>query len=808
MGTAPLSGVACVCALLYGIFCWGWEPQQTSQLTAYELTIPRRIERQRRSVERVASSQMSYIVRIQGKDHIIVLEKNEQLLPEDFTVYSYAEDGSLVTEQPHMQEHCHYHGFVEGLPGSSVALSICSGLRGVLHMGNTTYGLEPLESSASSQHLVYRLEDVRTEPQECGTPHVVPGHAHHAQASSISHMLRKKRAVLHQTHFVELFLVVDNEKFTSMNRNQTAVREGMVQLASYVDSMYAPLNIRVVLVGLEIWSQQNLISTEGGAGEVLARFVQWREQVLGSRRRHDSAQLILRWSFGSTAGMAFVSTVCSRSHGGGINAYTGSSVLALASIVAHELGHNLGMNHDDGRACHCDTPRCIMNSGTTGSRNFSSCSSDDFEKLILSGGGSCLLNVPRPDEAYSTPYCGNKLLDVGEECDCGSDKECESDPCCEARTCRLRPGAQCADGVCCKNCQFLPAGAMCRPAQDECDLPEYCNGSSPVCQGDVFKQNGHLCQAGRAYCYNGQCQHYDAQCQAIFGPKAKAAPEVCFREVNFKGDRFGNCGYQGLGFRKCEMRNAMCGKLQCENVQTVTVFGIEPSIIQTPIAGTKCWGVDFRLGSDVPDPGMVNEGTRCGENKVCLNYQCVSADVLKYDCDVENKCHGHGVCNSNKNCHCDSSWAPPTCEVKGYGGSVDSGPTWNENDTSLRDGLLIFFFAVLPPLVLGLYVFFRRNQIRQRLCLKKRSQGYEADCGPQSNGSQEPPRTGGFNHSSKEQVGQAGRTSSTPAQAAKPPLPPHPPRPGRSSTSNLPDVIRPVAAPKLLPQRPAPPPPV
>lgn len=63
-------------------------------------------------------------------------------------------------------------------------------------------------------------------------------------------------------------------------------------------------------------------------------------------------------------------------------------------------------------------------------------------------------------------------------------------------------------------------------------------------------------------------------------------------------------------------RNAMCGKLQCENVQSVTVFGIEPSIIQTPIAGIKCWGVDFLLGSDVPDPGMVNEGTKCGENKV------------------------------------------------------------------------------------------------------------------------------------------------------------------------------------------------
>lgn len=63
-----------------------------------------------------------------------------------------------------------------------------------------------------------------------------------------------------------------------------------------------------------------------------------------------------------------------------------------------------------------------LSSLTRGSRNFSSCSSDDFEKMILATGGTCLLNVPRPDEAYSTPYCGNKLLDIGEDCDCGSEK--------------------------------------------------------------------------------------------------------------------------------------------------------------------------------------------------------------------------------------------------------------------------------------------------------------------------------------------------------------------------------------------------
>jgi len=57
--------------------------------------------------------------------------------------------------------------------------------------------------------------------------------------------------------------------------------------------MYIMLNIHIVLVGLEIWKYENIISTDGGAGDVLANFVQWREKNLVLRRRHDSAQFVL-----------------------------------------------------------------------------------------------------------------------------------------------------------------------------------------------------------------------------------------------------------------------------------------------------------------------------------------------------------------------------------------------------------------------------------------------------------------------------------------------------------------------------------
>ncbi|XP_075938538.1 disintegrin and metalloproteinase domain-containing protein 9-like isoform X1 [Anarhichas minor] len=796
---------------------------QQTEFSSYQLTVPRPIGgRLRRDVGGRPPNQVSYVISVDGNDHVVHLQRNELLLPANFTVFSYSHNGSLITSRPPVQDHCHYQGSVQDMEGSAVAMSICNGLRGVLHLADDSYGIEPSDSSPD-QHLVYRLQDVTSQPRGCGTPHDDQrGHdnnnaTEHAQykPEEIHHRghSRMKRAVLHLTHYVELLLVVDNDRFNYMNKNETAVRDEMVHLANFIDSMYKQLNIRVVLVGLEIWTQQNRISTDGGAGEVLSRFTQWREKELVPRRRHDSAQLILNKSFGGTAGMAFVSTVCSRSHGGGINAFLNNNVPSFASIVAHELGHNLGMNHDDGRSCSCAVNACIMNSGATGSRNFSSCSADDFEKMILLTGGSCLLNVPRPDEAYSAPYCGNRLVDMGEECDCGTQKECEEDPCCEYQTCKLTSGAQCAYGECCYSCQYLPGGSVCRSSTDECDLPEYCNGSSSLCQSDVFIQNGHPCRNHQAFCYNGKCQHYDKQCQAIFGSKAKAAPEICFKDVNSKGDRFGNCGYHNYGYKKCESRNARCGKLQCSNVQAVTVFGIEPSIISTPIGGAKCYGVDFMLGSDVPDPGMVNEGSKCGDNKVCMNFECSSIDILNYDCDVEKKCHGHGVCNSNRNCHCEDGWAAPFCEVKGYGGSVDSGPTWNDKDTSVRDGLLVFFFLVLPLLALGAFVFLRRNELLRRFgpSRRKRSQGYQADGAASTNLSRGPPpraqpppvTRGNANNIVKDghnaqllppqEVVETSRTASS--YALRPPPPPLKPKLSAASQP-------------LVPQRPAPAPPV
>ena len=59
-------------------------------------------------------------------------------------------------------------------------------------------------------------------------------------------------------------------------------------------------------------------------------------------------------------GKALKGPICTYEFSGGVNMDHSHVVGLVATTVAHEMGHNLGMEHDVENECKCPGERCIM----------------------------------------------------------------------------------------------------------------------------------------------------------------------------------------------------------------------------------------------------------------------------------------------------------------------------------------------------------------------------------------------------------------------------------------------------------------
>ncbi|XP_015723078.1 disintegrin and metalloproteinase domain-containing protein 12 isoform X1 [Coturnix japonica] len=699
----------------------------------YEITVPFLLNgEQWRPANSIYSkdhpSLLQLVVQAEGERLVIHLERNEGLLASSFTETHYLKDGTDVVLSRNYTGHCYYHGNVRGYPSSSVSLSTCSGLRGIIVLGNKSYVLEPIEG-ATSEHKIYRAENLEIIPGSCGHQLDISA-MRAADASHRSQAGRYKRETLKTTKYVELVIVADNREFQRQGKDVEKIKQRLIEIANYVDKFYRPLNIRVALVGVEVWNDMDKCSISQDPFTSLHEFLDWRKLKLLPRKPHDNAQLISGVYFqGTTIGMAPIMSMCTAEQSGGVVMDHSENPLGAAVTLAHELGHNFGMNHDTlERGCNCkastDKGGCIMNpsTGYPFPMVFSSCSRKDLENSLEKGVGMCLFNLPEVKESFGGQKCGNGYVEDGEECDCGEPDEC-TNRCCNATTCTLRPGAVCAHGLCCEDCKLKPAGISCRESSNSCDLPEFCTGASPHCPANVYLHDGHACHGVDGYCYNGICQTHEQQCITLWGQGAKPAPGICFERVNSAGDPYGNCGKDSKSsFAKCEPRDAKCGKIQCQGGANRPVIGTNAVSIETNIPlqeGGKilCRGTHVYLGDDMPDPGLVLSGTKCEDGKICLNRRCQNTSVFGVH-KCATKCHGRGVCNNKKNCHCEADWAPPYCDKPGFGGSVDSGPIRQADNKSLTVGVLI---TILCLTFAGSVMYLKRKTLMRLLFTSKKT---------------------------------------------------------------------------------------
>ncbi|KAM6431851.1 disintegrin and metalloproteinase domain-containing protein 2-like isoform 5-T5 [Liasis olivaceus] len=304
----------------------------------------------------------------------------------------------------------------------------------------------------------------------------------------------------------------------------------------------------------------------------------------------------------------------------------------------------------------------------------------------------------------------------------GTAMECENHPCCES-DCTLKRGMQCAQGDCCweRRCRLKARGALCRqPPDEDCDLKEFCNGTSAECTEDHYVQDGQWCERESGVCMKGVCQSADRWCRKIFGQNSRSGTPQCYEEINSQKDRMGHCGSTARGYQSCQWQDLKCGKLVCEYPNRVPFFMENAAIIYAKVQNRLCVTLDYMKGPGVKDPFLVRDGTTCAKNKICMNQKCVDRAIIRLTCDAEKKCHGKGKCNNKGNCHCNMGWAPPDCgraDKGGLGGSIDSsfrsGLVLSDRQPktfSTRNWLLVGFFVFLPVVIGSLILVIKLRQ--------------------------------------------------------------------------------------------------
>ncbi|XP_007936975.1 ADAM DEC1 [Orycteropus afer afer] len=400
--------------------------KQTTELKLYEVVHPKKLhilhkreiknKTENHGKEERYEPEVQYQIVLNGEEIILHLQKNKHLLGPDYTETYYSPRGEEITMSLQNMEHCYYEGYIQNEERSVASISTCDGL-----------SRSQLRPFSKQQHSTLDLDDT------CIHAHIY-----------LLHSLKPHQEdFLHAEKYIDLFLVLDNAFYNMYKGNLTSIRSFVFDVMNLLNVIYNTIDIRVALVGMEIWSDGDKMKVVPDAGVTFNNFLSWHRSNLVKKKIHDHIQLLSGVGFTNRrVGLAASNSLCTPSSVAVIEAKRKNNV-ALVAVMAHELGHVLGMP-DIPYYTKCPSGSCVMNQYLSSKfpKDFSTICCSHFQKYLLSQKPKCLLQPPISKNIITTPVCGNKLLEVGEDCDCGLSKEC-TNSCCETMTCKLKPGADC-----------------------------------------------------------------------------------------------------------------------------------------------------------------------------------------------------------------------------------------------------------------------------------------------------------------------------------------------------------------------------
>uniref|UniRef100_A0A3Q0KL92 Putative adam (A disintegrin and metalloprotease) n=1 Tax=Schistosoma mansoni TaxID=6183 RepID=A0A3Q0KL92_SCHMA len=730
--------------------------------------------------------------------------------------YQKKNDGQMYEFESDKLKNCYYTGTVVNQTEDHlnldttkytnyVAVNTCSGLNGIIHYANQTYGIRPLHckqcDSTAIPHLLFphRSKLINRDVQ-------LPVFW---RPTDIFNIMNRKSLVKVEgprLYTINLALTLDYHLFSSFDHNLERSIHYLSNVLNQVTKSFQHVPVELYLIQSEIWTLKDLIQSNVSIKTTLNNFAHF---IINRRRKYHSSMFVKNNVVNKSDVVVMNPSVGNdtfgrhRIHRRSIN--TDDDVLRKTSSSTSSSSLNnpsLYTKHFDvqllltGRRFtnpveyiaipdSICTPRAvgIIQVNNTdmdyhvsrlislaiaeilGIKSFPcpplySCYSFDLFsdgdnsrlRLALSSGmADCLLqNIAVTKDSKSfIDTCGNGQIDRGEECDpvvrrtlSYSSNFTNPMSCCNLDTCLASVWAVCTHGPCCHQCRLKQKGSVCRPAFDQCDLPEFCTGTHPSCPLDLYLENGSPCliqstqsllgtvsasstslsalssssitttsttvvqknnhssssqlnylvENHKSLCYQGRCPTRHSQCEMIWGEQATEASDYCFHLHNTKTD--GACGVQG---QHCTIEHAKCGLLQCQGGRPRPV-SLEAQSGQPFVTYTEHQGRQFECKylSHTSKVRFVPEGASCAPDRYCFHQECVLPHVVfQSNCptgpiskQLENghiiyqnvTCSDHGLCTNAGFCLCHPEWTGNACELPLVITNQSNNITNNQND--------------------------------------------------------------------------------------------------------------------------------